>query len=155
MYRLLQRSPGVGQVTFENYIKGRMVTFAVAEALHHGGTQGMLAIAQVLKNRFDAGWGDWYNIVETAGDYRGTIVDPPKLDPRDLAFRELLRRIDDVYHGVADDSIVNIPGENGTQRSLYYAELHNINRPWFRENVLRDLQDHPRLATVGPLTFFG
>jgi hypothetical protein len=142
-------------VTYENYIKGRMVSFAVAEAFHHGGTTGMLAVAQVLKNRFDAGWGDWYAVTETAGDFRGTIIDPPKVDPRDLSFRKLLTLIDDVYHGIADDSIVNVPGENGTQVSLYYAELHNINRPWFRENVLHDLQEHPRLATVGPLTFFG
>jgi hypothetical protein len=141
-------------VTYESYIKGRMVDFAVIEAFHHGGTDGMCAVAQVLANRVEEGWGDWYDVVTKAGDYRGTVNDPPKLDPRDPSFRRMISLIDDIYHGTADDSNVNIEDDRGTKVALYYADLNNLNRAWFRENVLSSLIEHPRLTTVGPLTFF-
>jgi hypothetical protein len=142
-------------MTYENYIKGKMVDFAITEAYHHGGWDGMCAVAQVLANRVQAGWGEWKQVIDTAGDYRGTVNDPPKLEPRDTAFRKMLVLIDDIYHGTADDSNVNVEDEDGVKVSLYYADLNNLNRGWFRENITAHLDEHPRLATVGPLTFFG
>jgi hypothetical protein len=115
----------------------------------------MMAVAQVLANRVKAGWGggDWLMVIDTAQEYRGTIqFNHQRVNPRDGSFRELLRRIDDVYHGTADDSGVN---DDQGKISLYYAELHNINRAWFRDNILNDLEAHPRLASVGQMTFFG
>ena len=94
-------------------------------------------------------------MIVTADEYRGTSFESnghPQPDPRDGSFRELLRRIDEIYHGTADDSSVN--NEQG-QKSLYYAELHNVTSEWFRENILSDPESHPRLATVGQMTFFG
>jgi hypothetical protein len=144
-------------MTYESYIKGKLVDFIVTEAYHHGGHEPMLAVAQVLANRVAAGWngGDWLRVIDSAGDFRGTVwpadAHPPRPDPRNGGFRELLRRVDDVYHGTADDTNVN--NEQG-QKALYYAELHNLNRPWFKENILNDLENHPRMASVGQMTFF-
>ncbi len=142
-------------MTYENYIKGRIVDFAVAEAHHHGSAEGMLAIAQVLANRVKAGWGEWHKVIQTAPDYIGTEQAKVILDPRDVAFRRVLGGVDDIYQGIADDSNINVEDDEGKHLALYYAELHNITRPWFRENVMQQLGRHPRLATVGPLTFFG
>jgi hypothetical protein len=144
-------------VTYENYIKARIVDFVAAEAYTSGGVETMLAVAQVLANRVAAGWqgGDWLRVINSADQYRGTIQPAYQIDPRDGNFRELLRRIDEVYHGTADDSGVNVETEDGKARSLYYGELHNINRDWFIEHITDDLENHPRLATVGQLTFFG
>jgi len=140
-------------MTFESYIKARLMDLVITEAYASGGVEPMLAVAQVLANRVKAGWqgGDWLRVIETAGDYRGTEQPHVHPETREGNFRELLRRIDDVYHGTADDANVN----NDTGKSLYYAELHNINREWFQEHILSDLDSHPRLATVGQLTFFG
>ena len=142
-------------MTYENYIKGKIVDYAANEAWHHGGIEGMLAVAQVLANRVKAGWGEWHKIILTAPDYIGTVQSPVVLDPRDASFRRVLASIDDIYQGIADDSNVNVEDDNGKHLALYYAELNQIDRKWFRENVLQQLQRHPRLATVGPLTFFG
>jgi hypothetical protein len=142
-------------MTYENYVKAKLVDAILRDAYHYGGHEPMLAVAQVLANRVSAGWGggDWLRVIDTAPDYRGTVLDNPvQLNPRDGGFRELLRRIDDVYHGTADDSNVN--NEQG-QKSLYYAELHHLNREWFEDNILKDRESHPRLATVGQITFFG
>jgi hypothetical protein len=115
----------------------------------------MLAVAQVLSNRVQAGWmgGDWLRVIAGAPEYRGTVQPPNReaVDPRDGNFRELMRRIDDVYYGTAADDNVN----NESGKSLYYAELHNVTREWFTEHILGDLETHPRIATVGQLTFFG
>jgi hypothetical protein len=140
-------------MTYEGYIKARLIALVYGEAFASGGLEPMLAVAQVLKNRVDAGWqgGDWLRVIEHAPDSRGTEQPPATIDPSDGVFRQLLHRIDDVYYGIADDSNVN----NGSGKSLYYAELHNVNREWFQEHVLDDLESHPRLATVGQLTFFG
>jgi hypothetical protein len=144
-------------MTYENYIKARLVDLVAAEAYSSGGVEPMLAVAQVLANRVAAGWqgGDWLRIIRTADQYSGTIQPEFQIDPRDGNFRELLRRIDEVYHGIADDSAVNVQGQDGKKVSLYYAELHNINRPWFTERITDEPSNHPRLASVGQLTFFG
>lgn len=140
-------------MTYENYLKARLVDFIVSEAYNSGGVEPMLAVAQVLANRVSAGWqgGDWLRVIQTAPDYCGTIQVWNGFDPKDGNFRELIRRVDDVYHGIADDSNVN----NDSGKSLYYAELHNVNREWFTDHILMDGENHPRLATVGQLTFFG
>ena len=140
-------------MTYENYVKAKLVDLVIADAFVSGGVESMLAVAQVMKNRVDAGWegGDWLRVIESAPDKRGTEQPHIHINAREGNFRELLRRIDDVYYGVAEDDNVN----NDSGKSLYYAELHNINREWFQERILDDLDTHPRLATVGQLTFFG
>ena len=142
-------------MTYENFIKAKLVQFAVNEAFRYGGFYVMCAVAQVLANRVKAGWGEWNTVIDTAGDYRGTILDPPQVDVRDPMFRRMLTMVDDIYSGTADDTNVNIEDDRGKLLALYYADLNTLNREWFRENVLRERMEHPRLATVGPLTFFG
>jgi len=140
-------------MTYESYVKSKLVDFVVQEAYHHGGYEPMLAVAQVLANRVAAGWhgGDWLAVILAAPNTRGTVREEVATpSSRDTMFRELLRRIDDVYHGTADDSNVNTED----QKALYYAELHNLNREWFMVHVIDDLEDHPRIATVAQMTFF-
>jgi hypothetical protein len=142
-------------MTYENYIKGKLVQFAVREAYHYGGWDCMAAVAQVIANRVQAGWGEWSQVIDAAPDFVGTLTEPPlKIDPRSLAFRKMLMLVDDIYHGVADDSNINITDDRGELTSLYYCNLNELNRPWFQEHILDDLRAHPRIATVGPLSFF-
>jgi hypothetical protein len=144
-------------MTYENYIKGKLVSFCVDEAYHTGSPDVVLGIAQTLKNRVDAGWcgGDWKQVIETAPDYVGTLQENrPEIDPRDVLFRRILGAIDDVYYGIADAGDVNVEGPDETKVSLYYAELHNLNRQWFKDSITNDLESHPRIAKVGSFDFF-
>lgn len=141
-------------MTYENYIKAQLVRFSVDEAYHMGGVEPVLAVAQTIKNRVDAGWcgGDWLRVIDAAPEYVGTIyASRPEVEPRDLTFRRILQSIDDIYYGLADDSNVNNDQE---QKSLYYAELHNINRQWFKTNILSNRESHPMIAKVGQFNFF-
>lgn len=142
-------------MTYENYIKARLVDYAVNEAYHHGGIEGMCAVAQVIANRVAAGWGEWKKVIDSAPNYTGTIVEPPEFDPRDITFRRMLSMVDDIYQGTSDSTNVNIEDDRGRTVALYYAELNNIDRAWFRDNITAYIDRHPRIATVGPLTFFG
>lgn len=141
-------------MTYENFIKAKLLEFAAREAYQYGGTVAMCAVAQVIYNRVQGGWGEWLHVIDTADKYAGTASDGVKLDPKDMTFRRMLMLIDDIYFGTADDSSVNIPTQEGNMKSLYYANLNDLNRPWFRENILSNLNAHPCLATVGPLSFF-
>ena len=142
-------------MTYENYIKARLVDYAVNEAYHHGGIEGMCAVAQIIANRVKAGWGEWKQVIDNAPNYIGTIVPAPKFEPRDIAFRRMLSMVDEIYQGTSDDTNVSIEDDRGKIVGLYYAELNNINRDWFIKNVVTHIDRHPRIATVGPMTIFG
>lgn len=144
-------------MTYENYIKAKLVDAACDAAYHYGDFESVMAVAQVIANRVGAGWhgGDWKQVIDDAEKLAGTEPPSPRINPRDLFFRRILSQIDDIYYGTADDSAVNVESETGIVTALYYAELHNITNDWFRNNITSDLENHPRIATVGQLTFFG
>jgi hypothetical protein len=143
-------------MTYENYIKAKLVDFACDAAYHYGDFESVMGVAQVIANRVNAGWhgGDWKAVIDDAKKSAGTEPPPQKMNPRDLLFRRILSQIDDIYYGTADDSGVNVDSEEGTVPSLYYGELHNITNQWFKDSITSDLANHPRTATVGQLTFF-
>lgn len=144
-------------MTFENYIKGMLAAFVAREGMRYGGPNCALAIAQVLANRVNEGWqgGDWLKVIDDAPKYRGTYYPEPFIvDPRDATFRQILGGVEDIYHHTADDSNVNITDDRGNLVALYYCELHNVNLPWFKEHILNDRENHPRIAKVGELTMF-
>jgi hypothetical protein len=141
-------------MTYENFIKAKLLEFAAREAFHFGGTDAMCAVAQVIYNRVQAGWGDWLQVINTADKFQGTATDPFTVDPKDMSFRRMLVLIDSIYHGLGEDGCgVNIATEQGDKRALYYADLKNLNCPWFRENILRK-DAHRYLASVAQLSFF-
>jgi hypothetical protein len=145
-------------MTFENFIKGRLVSFVMEETQNDASLNPQLAVAQCLANRVNAGWcgGDWLAVIDQAPEVTGTVY-PQRavINARDTGFRELLRRIDDVYYGAAESmiSVESIDGDE-TIHPLYYCEAHNVNRLWFKENILSDREAHRMVAKVGQLTFF-
>jgi hypothetical protein len=139
-------------MTYENYIKAQLVRFCVEEGWD-GSVETPLAIAQTLKNRVDNGWGggDWIKVIASAPDYVGSIpAERVTPESKDYVFRRILLGIDEVYHGTAE-ALVN---DDQGQESLYYAQLHNINREWFKDNILSDPESHPMVVKVGQFNFF-
>lgn len=134
-------------MTPEQFIRGQVARYAIDEAAHHGGTDNMCAVVHVLRNRVTAGWqgGDWMKVLEDAGTKAGTIVDLPAINLHDMGVRIFLSRVDDIFAGREGDMVSG---------ALYYAELHNITRQWFKLNITGKPSDHPRVATVGAVAFF-
>lgn len=135
-------------MTAESYIKSRLLDFAVQHGARHGGVNNMLAAAQVICNRARAGWhgGDWLQVMNRAPDVAGTEYEPWPMDLRDRSVKVVMFRIEAIFHGASEDDL--------TGGALYFAEAHNITRPWFLANVSRKPHTHPQVAKVGEVSFF-
>lgn len=120
------------------------------------GSNGMLAVLFVLRNRVKAGWheGSWtrnidahnqFSSISVLGDSQ-TIAYP---DVRDPQFLQILQAVDSVYEGNRVDNLSN--------GALYYADLASpgyTKGGWFQRNIIEHPDLHPRVATVGTTTYF-
>jgi hypothetical protein len=132
----------------DTYIKMKLAETAIQEGARHGGSDNMVSVAFVMKNRVEAGWygGDWMPVLEQAKERAGTTYPTIAVNLRDPSIRQLLQRIDDIYDGSEDFDL--------TDKALFYCELHRVDGQWFKQNVLKNREEHPMVATVGPVTFF-
>jgi hypothetical protein len=142
-------------MTPQDVIRVELAMLAWREAFRHGGVKNMLAVAFVVRNRVNAGWlaGDWMKVIAHHDDYSSAkMVHPEHYTDMEVpdfhhrAVRDLLVEVDFIFDGTRDDDL--------TEGSLYYCELFNIQNPWFTENITRKPEDHPRVATIGPVSFF-
>lgn len=137
-------------MTLDTYIRAQMARFAIEEGARHGGTRNMLAIAYVLRNRVFAGWGDWVQVVQRAGEKRANaangwvVAEIPNLRHPDV--RILLNQIDAIY--------TQADVQDLTGGALFYVEPNLPMAPWFKTEVLNRSEDHPRCAHIGPVWFF-
>jgi hypothetical protein len=161
-------------MTAEQMIQAKLVIFAYEEAGWTGSLQCMLAVACVLKNRVDAGWGEWMSVLEdtarVAGNgprtreidgslsawYEPTTeeVPPPKMDLADENLRDLMGEVDDIYHGIFVDELTKQENPMGGEATcLYYCFVERPIRDWFAKHIIQS-PEHPRVAQVGQMMLY-
>lgn len=148
-------------MTSEAYIRAQLAALAWREGHEQGGVNNSLAVAFIIKNRVRAGWGEWLDQIQRHAIWsarnQSELDQSSHPDPREPDFQRLLQQIDGVVDGSLVDKLTVAPklktGEG--QPGLYYAQLNNITRPWFLENIVRKPELHPRTSQVGEVTFFG
>jgi hypothetical protein len=135
-------------VSPENVIKGQLAMFAIQEGARHGGAENMAAVAFAMCNRVNAGWygGDWMKVLEMAPVRAGTRYPMEPVNLRDTQVRQFLQRIDDIFDGSEED--------DPTNGGVFYCELNKVEGEYFKTHVLGRPEQHPRVAQVGPVTFF-
>jgi hypothetical protein len=133
-------------MTIETYTRAQLARFAIEEGARHGGVNNMLAIAHVLRNRVFAGWGDWLEVVMTAGEKRGNQYAPDMPNIRTTNVRVLLNKVDEIYTRADANDL--------TGGALFYCEPNLPLLAWFESEVLRRPEDHPRAAHIGPVWFY-
>ena len=118
--------------------------------------QGMVACGLVVRNRKIAGWsgGDWLEIIRNHDKYSANPTDALRHlkfgDPnRDDVFRRCLAKAEQIYNGNERDITADPEGKG----SLWYGRLDQCS-DWFKENIVRNPQDHPMIATIGIQKFF-
>jgi hypothetical protein len=129
------------------------LVLAAAREVGEGSVEQMKAIAICLRNREKAGWADdILGVIElmdetAAHDDQGHVLDG--------ANRELQRLTHDIeqvyYEGGAD--LPDAEGE-GLHDAKYWCFLTRPIRDWFRDQIIRDPENHPNRAQVGPIMFY-
>ena len=140
-------------MTADSFIQGQLAAYAIQQGARHGGLQSMLLAAFVIRNRVDAGWhgGDWMKVLATAPEVAGNdySADPWPIDLQTFTNKKLLEKMHGVYWGEE-------PEVFSGGKVLYFADLGDSRslRPWFVENICRDLLQHPRIGNVAQVTLF-
>lgn len=113
---------------------------------------GMIAVGQVINNRAKAGWfhGNAYQNVVAENQFSSmTVPTDPQLNDYPLnsetEFLKLLANMDNLFENELIDK---------TDGALYYADLSAVSSGWFRNEILNNPGEHPRLAIIGRTTFF-
>jgi hypothetical protein len=134
----------------DSFIKARLADYVLDECWRQADVEEMTTIALVIRNRVDAGWrgGDWMAVIEDAPlkRYRD-FARSRGVDLREYTVKQFFGRIDDIYSGEFADELTN--------GAVYYGQLHAVTNKWFMENIARDTTNHPRIAQIGLLSFFG
>lgn len=141
-------------MTNEDYVKAIACLLAEREERSNG-TNGILGVLFVLRNRVRAGWfkGEWMSNITAKNQFSSMTVlgDPMTVwyqDPREPAFQKVLQLVDQVFDGTLQDM---------TAGALYYADLNSkgfVKDGWYDRNIVQQPAVHPRVATIGTTTYF-
>ena len=157
-----------------DFVIGQLSLLAWREGkrLSPGCRPAYLGIAQIIRNRVESGWlnGDWLKIIEEVPLHSANDI--ADMDWRSLPdiydkdFRWLHSQVSMVYDRTLPDAVTssastiwaahqsNAPRPQ-PRKGLFYANLQIPVREWFKDRILGNLADHPRLAEAGTITFFG
>jgi hypothetical protein len=124
---------------------------------HQDQLQGLNVAAFIIKNRVQAGWGSWRQMISKADQWAGNVPGPVLEYPNDNdpLFRQLLADIDGIYNGLTFDELTTATTFEGKALAgLYYADLSKPITLFLKEKIPREPTSHKRVATVGRLTIF-
>ena len=156
-------------MTLNDINRAALALFAAREAGPEGSLEEMKAIALCIRNRVRAGWGDWIDVMEHAQEY---AANPERerfaLDMNRRAVQRMIADVDDLYYGAQ----ANVTGQGGKEptaqrfateatsteealeKCLYWADCKREFTAWFKENILRNQQEHRTAAQMGIMMFF-
>ena len=147
-------------MTQRDFDRAMLVRYAVQEVGPRGSLEQMKAVCYCLRNRVRSGWGDWIDVIESAGEHSGNEpLDYVPIDTSKRAYQRLLHEVDDIYFGASTDfgaegldlaySLCQQGGE-----ALYWMFLDRPIRQWFQDTIASDLENHPSRVTMGLMMFF-
>jgi N-acetylmuramoyl-L-alanine amidase len=115
------------------------------------GSEGMLAVACVIRNRVKAKWGDWMKVIMGKNQFTSmSVKSDPQIDLQPKAGDKLYAKALAIAEGVYDDEIDDI-----TKGALYYGNLKAIDKGgWFERNIVNKPAEHPETVSIGNHSFF-
>lgn len=136
-------------MTIETYIRAEIARVALEQGARYGGLNNMLAVAMVLRNRVFAGWGSWIDVIDQVS-LRPINLNVPRFQTgpviKSAVGRSLLNQVDVIY---ASPNVEDLTGG-----ALFWVDPSFDVADWFRAEVLRKQENHPRVAHIGPVWFF-
>lgn len=133
-------------VNWQDYNTSLLAVVAYREARGEG-PEGIRAVMNVIKNRVNAGWGDWSKVITGRNQFTSisvpgnsqTVIWPAKPDP-----------IFDTCMAIATDVMAGTSADN-TGGALYYGNPRDITSSWFINNVVNK---RPKTASIGLHDFY-
>ena len=112
---------------------------------------GMTVCGLIVRNRVLAGWenGQWLRLIIQHDQYHFPEDNSPRVmklgDPHnDQIFRRCLATAENIYNGRERDI---------TEGALWYCKLNECSEE-FKEKIVRQMQNHAMIATVGRRSCF-
>jgi hypothetical protein len=150
-------------MTMSDFQRAQLVAFAVKEAGPKASLEQMKAICFCMRNRVRAGWhdGNWLRAIEEASESAAHDPDPVVvLNPDSRELQRLLREIDDIYFsnsdwGQSSDEGISMEASLTEEKheKKYWCFLQRPMRPWFKENILDDRENHKSRTQMGLMIF--
>lgn len=139
-------------MNIEQFQRAQLVAFAYQQAGSTGSINCMRAICFVMANRVKAGWDDggWMDVIQNAEAFSAHEMSLNPVSLRSPAFQGLLREIDSIWYGDrVDDETSKVVG-----KCLFWSVLGWPVRDWFRDNIIRCPEGHPRKGQVGTIMLY-
>ena len=123
---------------------------------HEDKILGMQVCGLIVRNRVLAGWesGQWLTLISNHDKYHLRGDSEPRVmklgDPHhDDMFRRCLAIAENIYNGRERDITADHEG-NG---ALWYGKLNECSEE-FKEKIVRQMQAHPMISTIGRISCF-
>lgn len=144
----------------DSYVQSRLVEMGWRwTTKYNGGHMAGQMVMSTIANRVRCGWGNWLEVIDRIPKYMAENQLPELVHPSvwEPSFVKLLHTVDGVYDGSAVDL---------SKGALYWGDLSNIERPWFKELIAAtkppivedgsgiELRQHPMVTNVNSLSFF-
>lgn len=129
----------------DQFIKAQLALAAWRHGHRYGGVQSMLLMAHAIANRQRAGWGEWLDVIDRIPLFSARNLEeqpggqPSLADPN---FIRLLQEIDGIYDASREDP---------THGSLYWGDMSEITRDWFKQEIVAKPDVHPRTVNCALL----
>lgn len=148
-------------MTLSEFQKALLVNFAIREAGPRASVEMMKAICIVIRNRVRKGWhdGNWIAVIENAPDHAAHETEPIRIDPNSRIFQRLVADVDEIFYSTeesapAGDMSLIASLTTKKKECLYWSFANRAVRPWFKENIQLDQENHPLRASMGIMMFY-
>ena len=129
----------------DDYQKAQLVTVGWRWGREYGGHMAACMVMSTLANRVRLGWGNWLEVIDRIYAFSAQIEVPvgtPAIwEP---GFVRLLHEVEGIYDGSVDYS----------KGALYWCDTRRVETPFFKDKILAQLDEHPRVLEMNTLAFF-
>ena len=129
----------------DDYMKAQLVTHGWRWGREYGGHLGACMIMSCLMNRVRLGWGTVLEVLDRIPAYAATTEIPsgtPAIwEPQ---FVRLLHEVEAIYDGTQDYS----------KGAVFWCDTRQVTTSFFKEKVLSEKEQHPRVVDMNTLACF-
>lgn len=129
----------------DDYQKAQLVTVGWRWGKDYGGHLASCMVMSCLANRVRLGWGTWLEVIDRIPVFASEI-NMPMGTPSiwEANFVRLLHEVEAIYDGSQDYS----------KGALYWCDTRRVETTFFKDKILGQLADHPRILEMNTLVFF-